>query len=402
MVVPSRDVVPGPLGEFGPGFSAQLRSVGYAPRSIEGQLGLMRHLSRWLEAQGLTAVDLDDRTVDRFVAARRREYVSFRSKRALMPLRAYLVSLGVTRGQGVEPKAPDEALLEQFARYLSTERALAPETIRSYVSQVRPFVAAHMGDEGGWLSLTRRQVAAFVVDRAGRERPRSAQVRANALRALLRWMWWERMIASPLADAVGSVAAPTGTALLKGLSAGEVSALFAQVFGDAPAHLRSGAMLSLMCRLGLRAGEVARLRLGDIDWRAGVITVHGKRGRRDQMPLPVDVGRSLVTYLQRGRPPAGAYREVFLALDAPHRPIGRAAVTSVVSRALARAGIAGPGAAHRLRHTAACGVLAAGGGLVEAGQLLRHCSPAATQVYARSDLAALGALARPWPIGGTR
>ncbi len=130
--------------------------------------------------------------------------------------------------------------------------------------------------------------------------------------------------------------------------------------------------------------------------------MHGKRGRLDQIPLPVDVGKLLVAYLRRARPVGGAHREVFLGLDAPHRSITAAAVTSVAARALASAGISGPGAAHRLRHTAACAVLAGGGGMVEVSQLLRHSSPAATAIYAKSDLTALSALARPWPAGATR
>jgi integrase len=161
-------------------------------------------------------------------------------------------------------------------------------------------------------------------------------------------------------------------------------------------------MLALMWRLGLRAGEVASLRLDDIDWRIGVIAVHGKRGRHDHLPLPVDVGKPLAVYLRRGRPAGRTHREVFLALDAPHRPLKASGVSSVAARALARAGIPGPGAAHRLRHTAACAVLATGGGLVEAGQLLRHSSPQATAVYAKSDLAALAVLARAWPVEARR
>ena len=131
------------------------------------------------------------------------------------------------------------------------------------------------------------------------------------------------------------------------------------------------------------------------------MVVVGKRGRRDQVPLPVDVGELVVTYLCEGRP-GSVHRQVFLGLDAPHQILGAAAVSSVVARALDRAGIAGPGAAHRLRHTAACGVLARGGGLVEAGQLLRHSSPQATAVYAKADVTALALLARPWPDGAVR
>ena len=154
-------------------------------------------------------------------------------------------------------------------------------------------------------------------------------------------------------------------------------------------------MVALMLRLALRAGEVAALLLEDIDWRSGVLSVRGKGNRLDQMPLPADVGQPLARYLRHGRPAGTAHRQVFLALDAPHGPLTAPAVASVAARALAGAGITG--AAHRLRHTAACGVLAAGGGLAEAGQLLRHTSPQATAVYARSDIAALRSIARPWP-----
>jgi len=156
-------------------------------------------------------------------------------------------------------------------------------------------------------------------------------------------------------------------------------------------------VVALMLRLALRAGEVAALLLGDIGWRSGVLSVRGKGNRLDQLPLPADVGQPLAGYLRHGRPAGTAHRQVFLALDAPHGPLTAAAVASVAARALAGAGIPGPGAAHRLRHTAACGVLAAGGGLAEAGQLPRQAGPQATAVCARSDIAALRSIARPWP-----
>ena len=255
----------------------------------------------------------------------------------------------------------------------------------------------------GWprRALTERQVSAFVTDRAIGQRPKSLSVGVNGLRSLLRWMWRERIVPASLADATGSVAAPTGTSLPKALSAGQVKDLFGALSVDGNARLRDEAMLTSMLRLGLRSGEVAGLGLDDIDWRLGLIVVNGKGARRDQLPLPVDVGKLLVTYLKDGRPTEVSHRQVFLALDAPHRPLGSAAVTSVAARAMARAGISGPGAAHRLRHTAACQVLAGGGGLVEVGQLLRHSSPSATALYAKSDLAAMAMLARPW-AGGSR
>jgi len=197
----------------------------------------------------------------------------------------------------------------------------------------------------------------------------------------------------------GSVAAPTLTAVPKALSTEQVFRMQAALPADGPVRLRNEAILTLMWRLGLRAGEVAALRLDDVDWRLGVVTGQGRRpraatGARRRRELLAD-------YARRGRPVGNAHRQVFLGVDAPHRPLTAAAVSSVAARAFARAGITGPGAAHRLRHTAACGVLAAGGGLMEAGQLLRHARPAATAIYAKSDVAALAALTRPWPGGAT-
>lgn len=393
----------GPLEEFAEGFVGELVGLGYSRRTCEAQLGLLRHLSRWLEAERLAAGDLTAVVAARFVAVRRESYASLGSPRALVPLLGYLRRRAVVPvAPVVAPATPGDALLERFARYLSSERGLASVTVRSYVCQVRPFVVAHTDDEGGWASLTARQVAAFVTGRAVARRPGSVRVTANALRGLLRWMWREAIVSAPLAEAVGAVAAPTGTTLPKALTADQLGDLVAALPADGPARLRNGPMLALMWRLGLRAGEVASLRLDDIDWRIGVIAVHGKRGRHDHMPLPVDVGQAFAGYVQRGRPVGGGHREVFLALDAPHRPLTAGAVSSVAARALAAAGIPGPGGAHRLRHTAACSVLATGGGLVEAGQLLRHCSPQATAVYAKSDLAALAVLARPWPVEARR
>lgn len=393
--------VEGPLEEFAEGFRAELVGVGYSSRGSEAQLGLMKHLSRWLSAQGLSAGDLSDEVAGRFAAARRCSHRSLRSSRALVPLLGYLRSLGAIPAVSVAVAVePADVLLERFAGYLSSERGLAVATVRSYVSQVRPFVAAH--GRAGWGALTGRQVAVFVTERAVLQRPRSAAVGANALRCLLRWMWREGLVSSPsLADDVGKFAAATGSVPRRALSRGEIADLVAGLPGG-PVRLRNEAMLALMWRLGLRAVEVALLQLEDIGWRAGLLLVRGKRRRLDHMPLPVDVGELLAGYVSRGRPREGAHREVFLALDAPHRPLGAAAVSSVAARALADAGVAGRGAAHRLRHTAACGVLAAGGGLVEVGQLLRHASPATSAIYARSDDAALGVLARPWPTGVTR
>lgn len=393
----SRVLVAGPLEGLAEGFVAELDGLGYAPGSREKQLALMRHLSSWLGERGLSAGDLSGELLTAFVADRRARSVDLYSPRALVLLLGYLRRVGAAPELvAASPDGPVEVVLERFGRYLSTQRGLASATVRSYVSQSRPFLSLHAGEEADWLALGAGDVDEFVTDSAARLCPRSVATMVRALRSLLRWMWTEGMLSVPLAEIVGSVAVSSGGPP-RALSDVEICDLLAALGGEGPARRRNEAMIALMWRLGLRAGEVATLRLEDIDWSAGVITICGKGDRRERLPLAVDVGELLVGYLRDARPRGGAHRHVFLASNAPHRPLGSAAVTSVAARALARARITGPGAAHRLRHTAACRVLAGGGGLLEAGQLLRHASASATLIYAKSDLTALAALARPWP-----
>lgn len=160
--------------------------------------------------------------------------------------------------------------------------------------------------------------------------------------------------------------------------------------------LRDRAMLGLMARLGLRCGEVAVLGLDDIDWRAGQITVHGKGGRRDLLPLPADVGQAIAEYLRSGRPATAIGRTVFVRVKAPHRGLSSGGVTQAVAAAARRAGL-GVVYGHLLRHSAATAMLAAGGSMTEIGQVLRHRRPLTTAIYARVDVEALRTLARPWP-----
>ena len=396
----SRIVVAGPLAEFAIGFAQRLAGLGYSPPGAEGQLRLMNSLSGSLAAEGFSAADLTTEVVGRFVAGRRARHVSFRSERALMPLLVFLRELGVVPAVPVVVETdPVEVLLARFGQYLRSERGLTSATVSSYVSQARAFLTWHGSlRDTRWEALTAAQVDRFVAARAVGQRPRSVQVGLTAVRALMRWMCLERMAPAGSADMIGSVPGWTADAPPKGLTPGQVEDLRAGLSADPLARCRDEAMLMLMLRMGLRAGEVASLRLDDIDWRAGTVLVRGKGDRCELVPLPVDVGELLVAYLQRGRPAGVDHREVFLAVDAPHRRLGAAAVSSVVTRAAVRGGVAAPCAAHRLRHTAACRVLAGGGGLVEAGQLLRHATATATAVYARCDLAALTVLARPWPM----
>ena len=388
--------VRGPLAGLAEGFAEVLWERGYSARSVDSQMRMVRDFSGWLEDRDVPVDALDDVVVDAYASQRRLRTKTLRSPLALVPLLGFLVNVGAVPPR--RPKAVAEGparILAEFEEYLLKVRALSKATVASYCSQVCPLVWSV--DAKGWASLSPERVRRFIDESAAIHKPRSVQVRINAPRALLRWMWSQRAIPAPLHEQVVSMYAPGGPLIPRGLSASEVSALYAALSTDPAARLRDTALVALMLRLGLRAGEAASLRLEDLNWRAGTVTVAGKRGRIDELPLPVDVGRVLVAYMKEGRPVGTRHRQVFLSIDAPHVAIKASAVTCMVGRAMRRAGIAGPGAAHRLRHTAAMGVISAGGGLLEAGQLLRQSSVSATAIYARADVDGLSVLARPWP-----
>lgn len=386
----------GPLARYAEGFRAELLGQGYTRGSAAHQIHLMAHLSRWLEAQGLESAALDERVAGDFAAARRADgYAAQLSVRAVMPLLGYLRALGMAPPRVPEPEAPDDCLTGRFARYLARERCLAAESIRGYTGVARRFLA-EVEVEG----LTGAEVTGFARRECGRRGVASAKATVTGLRALLRFLYLDGQITAPLAGAVPSAACWQLSALPRGVSPADLARIVDSCDRHGVAGRRDYAIIVLLARLGLRAGEVAGLELGDINWRQGEIIVRGKGSRRDYLPLPADVGEAVAGWLAGGRPRNAAGPAVFVRLRPPHGRLASTSVSCVVRRACARAGVAAAGA-HRLRHTAAIGMLAAGGTLAEIGQVLRHARPGTTAIYAKADLLALSPLARPWP-GGPR
>ena len=273
------------------------------------------------------------------------------SPKALEPL------LGFLRRAGAAPEAPSpvpvgpaDALLGRYQRYLVTERGLAAETAAGYAAKVRAFAAARVED--GLAGLTAAEVTAFVVETCPSMRKGTAKLTVTALRSLLGWLHLAGEIPGPLAWAVPAVASWRLAALPVPLDQAQVQAMLDGCDTGTAVGRRDLAMLTLLGRLGLRAGEVAGLTLEDIDWRAGEITVTGKGRRSERLPLPADVGEAVAAYLSGGRPRAfeGA-RNVFLRSRAPHRrlDLNRGQPGSLRRRAAGRdrRGLRAPAAALR-------------------------------------------------------
>ena len=392
--------VTGLLTVYADGFRAELTARGYEAESADRNLRTLAHVSRWMQERGLSADQLSIARLEEFLQARRREgYRHALSVRSVMPLVGYLRGAGVA-AVPAEPAASGalDALAGEYFRYLVSERALTTPVAGKYTRLAREFLSACAQPGGPGLDgLSAGWVSDYVVAQCRGCPPGSAKFVVTALRSLLRFLFLAGHTRRQLASAVPAVAHWGAGSLPRALSSQSVAALLASCDDAVPAGRRDRAILALLARLGLRGGEVAGLELGDLDWAAGEISVHGKGSRQERLPLPADVGEALVAYLH-GRPRTGC-RKVFLRLSAPIEGLTVPAVTAVVYRACARAGLPKAGA-HRLRHSAASAMLAGGGTLTEVGQVLRHARLETTAIYAKIDHAALRGLARPWPGGG--
>jgi site-specific recombinase XerD len=293
-----------------------------------------------------------------------------------------------------------DVVLGRYRRYLVEERGLSESsTVPHYLDVARIFLGHRSISDPADLARLSAEATDFMSAESRRRSAGYTKCIATRLRCLLRYLHVEGLIPNTLTAAVPSVASWQLTAVPQAISPADVTRLLKSCDRRRAIGRRDFAILKVLVRLGLRAGEVAGLRLDDIDWRLGDVTVHGKGNREDLLPLPHDVGDAIVGWLQRGRPRC-ASAVVFTRVLAPHRALSARGVSGVVRQACQRAGLP-PVGSHRLRHTVATGTLRAGGDLGEVGQLLRQHSGAAASIYAKVDRLALSAVVQPWPGGTT-
>lgn len=396
-------VVTGPLAPFADGVRQDLARQGYALDTVAEHVNLLADLSGWLAGCGLAAADLTGEAAGEFLRARRAAgHRTGVTGRALAPSLGYLRRVQAVPPSGEPvPATPLEALLASYQQYLEGERGLSAGTVRHYLRYARAFLAGLPGPLSRALpGLSAGQVTGYVLGQARRRRDRAPDmVTLPALRSLLRYLHVAGHTPLSLAGAV-----PAGRAwrqvLPRAASADDLRAVLAGCDRESAGGRRDYAIVVAMTRLALRGGEVAGLQLADVGWQSGELTVRGKGGRIDILPLPADAGEAMADYLVHARPATTA-PQLFVTMKAPFTGLTASAVTQVVGRACERAGVPSFGP-HQIRHAAACGLLAAGAPLEEIGQLLRHAQQRTTAIYARVDQARLAELAMPCPPGAAR
>ena len=395
----------GPLAGDLDRFATRLKAQGYAHPSAVSKLRLVSNLSRWLEHQGLGVEALDEPRIEAFLLTRGPRCVRRGEATTARQLLSHLRTSGRIP---LAPSPPEDSnpfaqIERRYERFLVNERGLSRATVQNYLPIIHTFLAERFVTGAVALgALTVRDVNQFIVRQSQRLSRSRAKLLVTALRSFLRHLHQRGDIPAGLAGALLPVVSWRLSGVPKSLAPEQVEAIIHSCDLRTAAGRRDRAILLLLARLGLRGGEVAAMTLDDLDWDAGVVTVSGKGQRRHPLPLPREVGEALVAYLRDGRPPCPT-RRVFVRIHAPHVGFaGPIAITNVVHRALARAGIDPPfKGSHLLRHSLATAMLRHGASLEEIGQLLRHVTPETTQIYAKVDLEALRALAPAWPGGAS-
>jgi integrase/recombinase XerD len=400
--------VEGPLAPVASGLWVELRERGYSPDRARARSRLILELSRLMTERGLGLAELNAGVLEELLAQARAarpargKWFSPSSERDVL---AYLRELGLVEPVVVPAPTAIDLLVARFLEYLARERGVLKvansTSVYWYERVTRLFLAGRVNPDSGAVDqVTASEVSRFLLAQC-RQCSRWTGMRlVTSLRGLLRFLLVDGLVPEDLRDAVPRLPRWSLVPLPKALPAEQAARIVASCDRSSAAGRRDFAILMLLSRMGLRGCEIARLRLEDLDWRAGELIVRGKRGALERLPLPVDVGEALVDYLRYGRPGV-ADRHVFLTAIRPFGPLKQeeyGIVGRIVARASERAGLGRVGV-HRLRHTVATEALRAGASLEEIASLLRHRDHVTTMGYAKVDWDRLRELARPWPSG---
>lgn len=390
----------GPSGQYLDGFAAALDRRGYSADTAIRYLRAAAHLGHVVALRGAMPSDLDLAVFSehlrtcrcpRAMGGRRNHHTIFGARL----FRQHLVEIGVCQSAAPVLQPAEPFLVADFKAWLRKHRGASDPTIKLYARDAAHLMAALGEDPERWEPAA---IRSFFMDRARQCGHRTVEKLTTSLRAFLRYLAVTGRSRPGLAEVVPGYARWRLADLPRYLSTEQVNQLIAACDGEGVARRRDRAIVLLLARLGLRAGDVAQLRLDEIEWETGSLRVSGKSRYEVRLPLPQDVGDAIAAYLAC-RPSICQSDHVFLRNIAPFRPFRSGdGVSSVVRRLMQRADIVAPfKGAHVLRHTAATEMLRHGVPLEKIGLVLRHRGIDTTAHYAKVDVALLKQIAQPWP-----
>lgn len=385
-------------------FMARQRAAGYATCKFRDKSRIVYHFLTWTQTRGVPATQLSEFHVVEYLklsAQLSKQRLAF--KRALLlAFVRHLCQEGITS----HPEAPRETtqakrIEQDYADYLRDERGLSFRSLLVYLPPVRTFLAGYVAEskDNFFCDLNAEVVRSFVLNQLDDRTGESARLLTVAIRSFLRFLFLRGVTQNDLSSTVTPIRKTRGAEVHAFLSPAEVERVLSAPNLQTPVGRRDHAILLLLARLGLRAGEVVTLELDDIRWRSAEIVVRGKGGQLNRLPLLKDVGAALAGYIESARGSSDG-RRVFLRCFAPCVGFsGPAAVGHIVRRHMASAGVQRPShmAAHLFRHTLATGMLHHGASLKEISEILRHRSVTTTEIYAKVAFESLREIARPWP-----
>ena len=388
-------------------FLKNLRVAGYAERTLRKKRTVARAFARWMRRKQIAVDDLDDSHLTAFVArSPRRRMAHMKFERAVMRLLfEYLRSqAGLQRPSLQDDVSDADRLLQRYEDYLRKDRGLAENSVHVYVPFIRDFLAIQSTQTGcvSPESFDALAIRSFILDHTLDRSQEYTRLLCTSLRSFFRFLILCGQTLRDLSSAVPMVRKYRHAVMPAFLSQDEVERVLKTTDGSTLSGRRDRAILFLLARLGLRAGEIVSLELNDIHWRAAEIVVRGKGRMVDRLPLVSDVGEALALYLREDRG-VSASRRLFLRIWAPRIGLtGPAAVGHIVRRALAQAGVhrSGRGAAHLFRHGLATKMIRHGASMPEISEVLRHRSQNTTAIYAHVSFDALRSVALPWPATG--
>ena len=389
----------GPFGRYLDKFRDELLRRGYKHLVIDARIRIARHLNGWLYEKKLSAKDLNEETIKKFLECYSKGH-SNSLKKHNRPLRELLIWL---REQNIVPKptirkGKFDHILKGYTRYLKHERGLSTTTEESYVRIIHCFLSKRFPKSEVLLkNLTSADINKFIFEQTKIYSLGYIKKITTALRSFFRYLRFRGDVKVDLAASVPAVADRSQVELPKYLSTEDVNKLLRSCDKTRAVGIRDYALLILMARLGLRTREILKITLDDINWEAGTLMVKGKGGYQEELPLPKDVGQAIVAYLKKVRPTCDM-RGLFINTKAPIRELTINGLCSMVRHTCQRVGLSPPHqGAYLLRHSLATRMLREGVTMREIAEILRHRSLNTTRIYAKVDLKSLREIAKPWP-----